>query len=579
MNRVRSFNVALATASVVALCAPAAALAQSASLAPGTAGLPFPVVAGPPCFATPFSPDGDIYSAGVTIPMGPAGCGLGFPVAGNVDAFSTGLSPAVGIALPLPAGAYAVNFSVDPTATGDTLSSCTAATPGAFPLATDVGAEACGMPASSDAAADVFITAPYGAPMGGGGPVPGASPHFQVADGDGVVNGFCPLPVGFPIGLAEPSPPSADDVDAIDGVPAAAYDVAPMDSTPDAGTPVYFSVDAATAALAAVGAADVLVTAGGVFGLYAAPAALGLGAADDIDALVVLDTAFDGVYAPGAGDIVIYSVAPGSAAIGAADCFGVAIEEGDLLTEGTPLGFPGVPCGVAYEEDMGLWAARACGANPITGLGGDNLNAADIVLPAGLPTTTTSTTTTTLPPPLCGGAPLGGCKTALSGKSQLQIKLKASDPSRNQLKFKYNKGAATFDTEFGDPVGGSPQYSLCVWDSSVDPQPLLEAQILPGGTCGTKPCWKATPGKRLQYKNKGGNADGVEQVKIKADGSPDKTQIQVKAKGASFAAPTLPLTTTVTAQFLVDDGGITCWEVPMSTPTKNDAAQFKAKGD
>ena len=28
----------------------------------------------------------------------------------------------------------------------------------------------------------------------------------------------------------------------------------------------------------------------------------------------------------------------------------------------------------------------------------------------------------------------------------------------------------------------------------------------------------------------------------------------------------------------VDDGGLACWEVPLSTATKNDAAQFKAKG-
>jgi hypothetical protein len=220
-----------------------------------------------------------------------------------------------------------------------------------------------------------------------------------------------------------------------------------------------------------------------------------------------------------------------------------------------------------------MFKSNAAGSTP--GVARLNLN----FQPLG-PTTTT-TTTTTLPPPLCGGAPLGGCKGSLAGKSQLQIKLKASDPSKNQLKFKYNKGAATSDTEFGDPVGGSPNFSLCIWDEGVTPQPLLEARVGSGGQCGTKPkpCWKSKPGKSHQYKNKGGNGDGVEQVKIKADGAPDKTQIQVKLKGSSFAAPALPLTTTVTAQFIVDDGGISCWEVPLSTAKKNDAAQFKAKGD
>ena len=59
----------------------------------------------------------------------------------------------------------------------------------------------------------------------------------------------------------------------------------------------------------------------------------------------------------------------------------------------------------------------------------------------------------------------------------------------------------------------------------------------------------------------------------------DKTKIQVKVKGTSFSAPTLPLTIpTVTVQYVVDDGAVVCWEVPFATATKNDAAQFKAKG-
>lgn len=180
--------------------------------------------------------------------------------------------------------------------------------------------------------------------------------------------------------------------------------------------------------------------------------------------------------------------------------------------------------------------------------------------------------------PCCGYQPLTGCKGSLAGKSQLQINLKASEPSKNQLKFNYKGGVASVLTEFGDPAGASSLYALCVWDGSVNPQPLIEMQIEAGGQCNGKPCWKTRTGRSHQYKNKGGNDDGVEKVKIKADGTPDKSAIQVKAKGAAFAAPTLPLFFPPTAQFLVIDGGTACWEVPLSVYIKNAPGGFKAKG-
>jgi hypothetical protein len=604
---------------------------------------PPPPPLGPPCLGAPFSIDGDIFDPGspYSVPMGPPGCGLGWPITGgpyNVDAFSTGLSPAVGVPFPYLPGAFSLLFATDDFVTGDSFAACIPGAPGPFAM-TDVGAEASDIlvGGTTDVGADVFVTAPNGAPWAvPGAPAPGSAPNFQAFDGDGLPSILFGLPVGPALGLAEPGP-FLDSIDAVDAAPIAAWDFIGADAVPD--IPVYFSVDIPTAGTIGALPSDIFVAFGGAFGLYAPAGALAMGPGDDVDALIVLDLFADGIYAP-PGDVILYSVAVGSFAIGMPDCAGLPIQEGDILTEGTPFGFPGVPCIVIHEEDVGLWGARFCGPNPFSGAS-DDLDGADLVFPALPPpttttsttttstttttagatttttagatttttagatttttagatttttagatttttagattttTTTTTSTTTTLPPPLCGGAPLGGCKGALSGKSKFQIKLKV-DPSKNQLKLKYNKGAASVLTEFGDPVGGSPQYSLCVWDGSVSPQPLLELQIGPGGICNGKPCWKTKTGLSHQYKNKGGNGDGVEQVKIKADGAPDKTQIQVKAKGLSFTPPALPLTTTVTAQFIVDDGGISCWEVPMSTTIKNDVVQFKAKGD
>jgi subtilisin-like proprotein convertase family protein len=189
---------------------------------------------------------------------------------------------------------------------------------------------------------------------------------------------------------------------------------------------------------------------------------------------------------------------------------------------------------------------------------------------------TTTTTTTTLPDP-CGPAPMGGCRESVAGKSQLQIK-PGTAPTRSRMKFKYKQGAATLPSEFGDPVGGAPTYHLCVWDESASAQPLLSAAAPAGGTCGSQPCWKATAATGYRYKNKDATPDGIDKIRLKADGSPGRTLIQVQARGALLSAPAPPLTPTVTAQLLVDDGGITCWEVPFTTAVKNDGIQFKAKG-
>lgn len=200
-----------------------------------------------------------------------------------------------------------------------------------------------------------------------------------------------------------------------------------------------------------------------------------------------------------------------------------------------------------------------------------------------LPGTTTTTippttTTTTLPISLCGDVPIVGCKGSPAGASQLKIKLKASNPSKSRLKFSYKRGDATQITEFSDPVNGSADYRLCIWDDSANPQPRVEAAVLPGGTCASKPCWKAIGSTGFRFKDNSGTPDGIQQVKLKGDGTAGRTRVQVKATGANFSAPSLPLTTTVTAQFVVDDGSVSCWEVPFAVASKNDAKQFKATG-
>jgi hypothetical protein len=191
--------------------------------------------------------------------------------------------------------------------------------------------------------------------------------------------------------------------------------------------------------------------------------------------------------------------------------------------------------------------------------------------------TTTSTTTSTTLPPLCASTPAVGCRVAAPGAASVQLKANAT-PAKDQFKWKWAKGAASAVTDFKDPVGGSATYRVCVYDGSGRPQPLMEMDVPPGGTCGTKPCWKASGTTGFSFANKVGTTSGLTSVKLKA-GSAGKAQVQAAGKGANLPLPTLGLTLPVTVQFLAKDNVSTeCWQTPFTTEKKNDPTQFSAKG-
>ncbi len=185
--------------------------------------------------------------------------------------------------------------------------------------------------------------------------------------------------------------------------------------------------------------------------------------------------------------------------------------------------------------------------------------------------------------PRAAPEPSSACRLNAAGKGQLQIKDKTND-NADQIKWKWNKGDATATADFKDPVAGSATYRFCIYeDVSGTPVKLVDLDLPPGGTCGTKPCWKAlgppASPKGFKYKDKTGTPDGVTGAKLK-EGVTGKAQVQIKAKGVNIAMPALPLTGDVTAQLLIDDGISTeCFQTTYTAPhTKNDAVQFKAQG-
>lgn len=192
-------------------------------------------------------------------------------------------------------------------------------------------------------------------------------------------------------------------------------------------------------------------------------------------------------------------------------------------------------------------------------------------------TTTSSTTTTTTLMPLCAPTPASGCRLAAPGGASVQLKANA-DTTKDQFKWKWTKGAATVVTDFKDPVGGSATYRVCVYDSSASTQPLMEMDVPPGGTCGTKPCWAATGTTGFVYKNKAGTTTGLTAMKLRA-GVTGKALVQATGKGANLPLPTLGLTLPVTVQLLAKDISSTeCWQTTFTAAKTDTAAQFSAKG-
>jgi hypothetical protein len=196
---------------------------------------------------------------------------------------------------------------------------------------------------------------------------------------------------------------------------------------------------------------------------------------------------------------------------------------------------------------------------------------------AGTPTTTstTSTTSTTLVP-ICAATPAAGCRLATVLKSNVKIKNDADD-TKDIFKWLWNKGDATAIADFSDPVSGSASYRVCVYDGSGASQPLMILGVLPGGTCGTVPCWKATSAG-FSMKNGAATPHGLQVVKFKS-GIAGLAKVLSKGKGVNLPIPGLPLTLPVTVQLLIDDGFTTeCWQTTYTASTLNDGAQFKAKG-
>ena len=171
-------------------------------------------------------------------------------------------------------------------------------------------------------------------------------------------------------------------------------------------------------------------------------------------------------------------------------------------------------------------------------------------------TTTSTTTSTTLPPGPCAIAPRGDCREGF-GRARLSLRRGVEDSTRDSVDFVWKRGEATALLDFGDPVEGDTEYTLCVYDS-LGLQ--FDALVAPGGTCGTRPCWEALGERGLEYLDREASGDGIKRLLLRA-GIDGETRISLEGRGAALGVPTLPLADPLVVQIVASEGLATeCWD-------------------
>jgi hypothetical protein len=193
-------------------------------------------------------------------------------------------------------------------------------------------------------------------------------------------------------------------------------------------------------------------------------------------------------------------------------------------------------------------------------------------------TTTTTTTTTTTIPVACAPAPTAPC--TASGQSKLSVNEKSA--GKEKLKAQIQKLVpALAATDFGDPVIGTTNYALCIYDGSNALKG--ELSIVKGGeNCGTDPCWEGVKTTGYKYKDKDLTADGVQKIQL-SGGDAGKGKVSVSAKNTSSAnnmpvgiAAALNGATHATVQLLDSSGH--CYGATLSQVKTADGTVFSATG-
>ena len=165
-----------------------------------------------------------------------------------------------------------------------------------------------------------------------------------------------------------------------------------------------------------------------------------------------------------------------------------------------------------------------------------------------------------------GSGACTGVRSCRSAETSMLLVKASTTAGKDQLNWKWIKGAATTLTDLGVPTG-TTNYALCVYAGTV-------ATInLPAGSK-----WHAAGMSGFSYMDSTGTPNGAQLALLKS-GAAGKAKALVKGKGANLPDTLAPPLTLPVAVQLVNDTNNVCLESVFNTSNliNNDSKHFKAK--
>jgi cysteine-rich repeat protein len=127
------------------------------------------------------------------------------------------------------------------------------------------------------------------------------------------------------------------------------------------------------------------------------------------------------------------------------------------------------------------------------------------------------------------------CRTPFTpGRSKLVLRNKAN-PKADLVNHKWLKGSQTDVGDFGTPET-TDGWDLCIFDGTGDL--VLGAAAPAGGTCGTRPCWRAIGSRGFRYKDRDRTPSGMDKLTMKAGGN-GLSSVVATGKGGTLDMPAL----------------------------------------
>jgi hypothetical protein len=175
---------------------------------------------------------------------------------------------------------------------------------------------------------------------------------------------------------------------------------------------------------------------------------------------------------------------------------------------------------------------------------------------------------------MCSPLPATGCRVTSTGQSKLQV---VNTEFKDKLKWKWKKGPATPLEALGNPLTGITRYQVCLYDSSVQAQPVYSGLVQPSPLLAFE-AWKPVGDKGFRLSTRSPNTGGITKILAKS-GEFEKTAVQAAASGDLLDVASLPFVLPVTVQLVVPgSSGFECWQTTFTAADINEAAKFSAEG-